>query len=557
MNTELKAWIRGTLLAAIGLVAAACDPSRGPQTDSQTNWLKTCASDSECDDLECLCGVCSRPCDSTSACEHLEGASCVSEGDPGAIALCSGRMLESGVCLPPCDADQCADGQMCVAGACQPVPEATARVVVDTSVRYQTLIGFGATLAYAEYEIVVHPDQAALFEAMSSELGLDVLRLRNRYGVAGDDDLSSASTIVDRVGANLGRAPTVLLTSWSPPASLKASGELECQGNVDTCTLARATDGSFDYAGFASYWRESLDAYAAAGVVPDFVSIQNNPDFVPDALTPAEACRLLPTEGTETVSIDGTDTDVEYPGFAEALTAVTEALVGLEAPPGIAAPETSTIWSVAEYTDSLDLSQVDAISHHLYGTSPNAVDVPSLTALGELGQNANLPLLQTEAQADGMDTAVLMHYALSAEGVSAYLHGVLAAPEAVAAVNPGTLITLGTDDFALDDPYHALRHYARNTDPDWIRADAASDAVDLLVTAWLSPDENALTVVLVNAGDTDIDAALDLGDRASWSSDVTRTAFDGIERSAELGTLSTEGIVRVPGQAIVTVALRQ
>jgi len=557
MNTELKAWFRGALLAAVGLAAAACDPSRGPQTDSQTNWLHACDRDSDCEDLECLCGVCTRPCDSSSACERLEGATCLPEGDPGTIALCSGRELDSGVCLPSCATRECESGQMCVAGACQPVPDGTTQVVVDTSIRHQTLIGFGATLAYAENDVVVHPDQAGLLEAMSSDLGLDVLRLRNRYEITGDDDLSTARTIIDGFAANLGRAPTVLLASWSPPAALKANGALECQGNPDTCTLARATDGGFDYAGLASYWRESLDAYATAGVTPDFISIQNNPDFVPDVLTAAEACRFLPTEGTQTVSVDGIDTDVEYPGFAGALTAVTEALVGLESPPAIAAPETSTVWSVAEFTNSLDLSQVGAISHHLYGISPDAVDVPSLAALGELGQNANLPLLQTEMQADGMGTAVLMHYALSVEGVSAYLHGVLAAQEAVAAFNEATLITIGIDDFSLEDPYHGLRHFAHDTDPGWIRIDAASSAADLLVTAWLSPDEDALTVILVNPSDADIDAQLVLGSAASWSSEVTRTSYLGVERSFSLGALPAEGIVRVPGEAIVTVALRQ
>ena len=332
---------------------------------------------------------------------------------------------------------------------------------------------------------------------------------------------------------------------------------MECQGNPDTCTLAAAADGGFDYAGFAAHWRASLDAYAAVGVVPNYITIQNNPDFVPDALTPGEACRFLPTEGTATVSVAGTDTEVNYPGLAEALAAVQEALAGLASPPAIAAPDTSDVRSVADYTASLDLAQLGAISHHLYGTNPEAVDVAALAALGDLAESADLPLFQTEMQAAAMDTAVLMHYAMSVEGASMYLQGVLAAPESVASLNAGTLITLGADDFTLELPYHAVRHYARNTDPGWIRSEAISDSADLLVTAWLSPDEDALTVILLNAGDADLAARLDLGTAAAMSSEVTRTTFDGVERSAELGVLSAEDIVRVPARAIVTVALTQ
>ncbi len=39
-------------------------------------------------------------------------------------------------------------------------------------------------------------------------------------------------------------------------------------------------------------------------------------------------------------------------------------------------------------------------------------------------------------------------------------------------------------------------------------------------------------------------------------SEVTRTVFDGVDRSAELGVLSAEGILGVPGRSVVTVALR-
>jgi len=36
--------------------------------------------------------------------------------------------------------------------------------------------------------------------------------------------------------------------------------------------------------------------------------------------------------------------------------------------------------------------------------------------------------------------------------------------------------------------------------------------------------------------------------------EVTRTVFDGVERSADLGALPPAWVVRVPGRAIVTVA---
>jgi hypothetical protein len=558
VKTHLTVWTAGALLSMVGSLATACGPDNGPQTGSQTSWVRACQIDAECGDLRCLCGLCTRSCDAEATCVGLPGSACVSAADPGSIALCSGQSPPSvGLCLPTCGSAACTNGQMCVAGVCSPLPEPTVRVVVDASIRYQVLIGFGATLVYAENSVVAHPRKAALYDAMFPSLGLDVLRLRNRYGYIGDDNLASASEIVAAAAEKLGRPPVVLMTSWSPPATLKASASLICQGNADTCTLAKVTGGAFDYAGYAAYWRASLDAYANAGVVPDYIGMQNNPDFVPSVTAPGEACRFLPTEGTATVSVNGSDVDVQYPGFAQALTAVVDGLVGLPSPPKIAAPETSGVQGVIDYAPYLDFSRVDAISHHMYGTDPAAVDPASLASLSELGRSHDRPLFQTEMQSDGLGTAVLMHHALAVEGVSVYLQSVLAAPAASPVIDPGTLIVLGAQDFTLEDPYHAMRHYALNTDPGWTRVGAVSGAEQLLATAWLSPDETAVTVVLVNAGTGDLGVALDLGERAGMTSQVTRTVFEGIERSADLGTLSAEGMLRVPGHAMVTVALRR
>ena len=80
----------------------------------------------------------------------------------------------------------------------------------------------------------------------------------------------------------------------------------------------------------------------------------------------------------------------------------------------------------------------------------------------------------------------------------------------------------------------------------------------MLGSAWLSPDESALTVVLVNPGSQALDAKLVL-DPALRSrlarTHVTRTVFEGIERAAVLGALPASSIVRIPGGSIMTVTL--
>ena len=154
-----------------------------------------------------------------------------------------------------------------------------------------------------------------------------------------------------------------------------------------------------------------------------------------------------------------------------------------------------------------------------------------------------------------METAILIHHALTAGGASAYLQNDLVAVTRDAA--QVALVLLDGARFEPQGPYYALSHYAKSTDPGWVRVDADSDSSELLGSAWLAPDDRALTVVLVNPGLESLEAELVVPDalRArAVRTQVTRTTFEGAERSAALGALPSGGIVRVPRRSILTVA---
>jgi hypothetical protein len=417
------------------------------------------------------------------------------------------------------------------------------------------LVGLGASIAYVSDEIASHPRKEALFEAMFAELGLDMLRLRNRYGYTGDDNLASQSEIVAAAASSLGRPPVVMLTSWSPPAALKANGASQCAGEPQSCTLSKTSAGAFDYQGFAAHWRASLDAYAKVGVSADFIGIQNHPNWTPPASTPMEACLFLPKEGVRTLSIDGANVQVTFPGFAEAMSAVAGQLSGLAHVPAFAAPEVNGAEVVVEFAPELDFSRVAAVAHHVYDFDPKAIDADTFTTVSDVAQQYQRPIFLTEGVADGFGTAVLLHYALAVEGASVYLQNDLVGSALDTAKEPKSLLSLGSDDFTTQAPYHALRHFAHYTDSKWVRVGATSTRSSLLSSAWLSPDETSLTVVLVNTGSTAEDAKLELDGFSFTDSQVVRTVFDGAERSSELGALPVERIVRVPGRSALTVAL--
>jgi glucuronoarabinoxylan endo-1,4-beta-xylanase len=183
--------------------------------------------------------------------------------------------------------------------------------------RHQTLEGFGASVAFY-IDRAVGNSPAGLYQVLFPELGLDILRFRNRYErtESGDGDLAQEVEILRRATQALGKPPKLMLSSWSPPAALKANGRERCLGN-DDCTLKRE-NGQFVYGKFGDYWHDSLAHYASIGVVPDYVTIQNEPDFIPPDW---EGCKFAPTE------------TAQYPGYDRALAAVYEKVAALPSPP--------------------------------------------------------------------------------------------------------------------------------------------------------------------------------------------------------------------------------
>lgn len=532
----------------------ACSPS-GPQVGSQTNWLQACDSTQECGGLECICGVCTLPC-AAEACGEFPESACVTSTESGAIAVCGGEAPPSGLCLPRCADDSCPQGASCIAGVCAPSGEPTARVTLDLTSRHQTLVGFGASLAYSDDFIVGHPHKEDFYDLVFDTAGFDVLRLRNRYEDANDDDLLPAAEIIDAAAQRLGRQPFLFMSSSTPPAALKANGSRTCGGDEATCTLATTVDGDFDYAGFASYWRSSLEAYANAGIVPDYFSIQNHPNLVLSAEDRGDACRFLPEEGTTSVTIDDVATDVDYPGYREAVEAVRSAIADLPAVPGVAVAESTGVVSVGDYVPPLDTSTFEAIAFHVYGVDPAAPNIEALESVRALSEQLQVPAFQTEIWAEGFETAVLAHHALATAGGSAFLQNDLVTGSLEGA--PISLVLLTDEGVEPQDPFYALSHYATATDPGWVRVDAGSDSPDLLSSAWLSPDENALTIVFVNSGPDGVRVELDELDELREQfprSEITRTVFDGLERYVPLGALPSTGVVHVPTRSMATIQL--
>lgn len=375
----------------------------------------------------------------------------------------------------------------------EPVPDLV-QLTLDVGTRYQTLEGFGASLAWYGDSLLHHPQAETLQEIVFADLGLDILRLRNRYQRTNENvDVGDEQALVAAATESLGYQPKLLMTSWSPPAELKANNDDDCLGNSD-CTLKKV-NGNFVYDAFGQFWRDSLEHYHELGIVPDWISIQNEPGFIPNGW---EGNKLTATEG-------------EYPAYGIALAAVDNALTNLANRPGLLGPENLGVHYniAATYLRNLDKSLLAGVAHHLYergndgiwdwrDPGPDSYVEPMQTVVEEAG---DLPIFMTEFQTDedqgfdgGFETASLIHNSLVHANHAAWLYWDLVWE------NNSGLVSVTDNDYRIRDQYYALRHYSLFTDPGYQRLAVSSSDEDILASAFIAPDESRITLVVLNTG---------------------------------------------------------
>ncbi len=178
----------------------------------------------------------------------------------------------------------------------------------------------------------------------------------------------------------------------------------------------------------------------------------------------------------------------------------------------------------------------------------------------------SLPLFQTEFgpnPADMFDTAWLINNAVTVEGVTAYLHWDLIWGESATSTNPSGLISIETvppaqwktpKGYKINDTYYALKHFAKWIDGGWQRIAATPGSFVIRASAFMSPDGQSVTLVLLNTDTAEHTVTLDPGAFAFGTSAVYRTSGTD-ERTAPLGPLAAGNVIDMPGRSLATVTL--
>jgi glucuronoarabinoxylan endo-1,4-beta-xylanase len=229
--------------------------------------------------------------------------------------------------------------------------------------------------------------------------------------------------------------------------------------------------------------------------------------------------------------------------------------------PVLVGPETTGFRDniVQKYLPGLNLAELGAIAHHLYGTTednpnPDWFNAP-MRDIAKAAAAAGLPTFMTEYSPNTptlFETAWLMNNALTVEGVSAYVYW-----ELVWSPTPPTgLVTLPTPPsgapYTINDTYYALKHFARWTDPGWVRVDATSSLSVVRASAFVSPDRSRLTLVLLNTSAKDHRVAVSPGAFPFGVLAVYRSS--GASERAVGVAPESDGAVFLPSRSIATLA---
>jgi len=373
---------------------------------------------------------------------------------------------------------------------------------VTPGTKYQTIQGFGGGSVYYNSWLPQHPNKQMIYDTIFNGLGLSYLRIGN-WNQDSTATLTDDSTIIAEAKKRLGSHLRIIMSSWSAPGYLKASGQVNGSTNNTNLGARQNTllkkNSAYVYADFASWWLRSLQKYATKNIIPDDISIQNEPDMNADY--------------AETL-FGATETD-SIAGYPQALKAVTDSLKKLTTIPRVLGPEVLGIGygNFQKYAKAMDQSLVGAYNFHLYHggsyTKPDDYNTIFATLATTYGTK---PLIMSEfcnmnthTAANMLSGAQIMINALTKANVTGYINWDLlwgdSTSQMIFVENPWKQTPwTTTNGYVVEPEYHTIRHFSKFINPGWSRIDMTSDDANIRVAAFTSVNQDSLTVVAVNVG---------------------------------------------------------
>ncbi|MBO4390384.1 MAG: hypothetical protein J5825_05960 [Lachnospiraceae bacterium] len=431
--------------------------------------------------------------------------------------------------------------------------ESAVQVTIDPSVTYQTWEGFGSGFTWYADWMTENANAEKAYDAFFSDLKLTNLRFRNTYQYGSKESVGFKTekaiydAAVKRAKEN-GEEITVLLSSWSPSADLKSTGKIEGDS-----TIAKNADGTYMYKEFGEYMANAVEAYEAAGVPIDVLSIQNEPDYLAEDY---DCCLLNYKEDENTAC------------YADAYLATYKAMkdkFGEDAPHMIG-PECFSMESsnrLKLYMNPILEQEPDSvwgICHHLYGGGDDENPISYIQNMWNLKSAfPDTRKWMTEYYTEtGLQMAFLIQESIVEERASSYFYW------------DGVWDTMGgmicfewnrKSDFVIKEKYYAYKQFSHFIQPGDVNIDAkAKGDSNVRAVSFLSEDGTKVTTVVINGGENERKVQLWLGDQSMSGTTMMcsdfQDSYDTLDLSGILcqdaGTLDESQIFTCPAGSVTT-----
>ena len=441
-------------------------------------------------------------------------------------------------------------------------------ITVDLDTRYQTFEGWGASYTWYGDWLTnnVHAEEA--YDWIFEDAEFNILRFRDLNKVIGygggyeDTSYKSYKAYYD-AAVERGIDPIVMVTSWGQydrNLDFVAFTEKDDEGHT-YYTLAKDENGEYMYDELADFCVQSIQYFFDAGIPVDYFSISNETELQGLHIDEQGNAR------DEAGFYFGPDENEYHCAYWKAHIAVYEAFqeaFGEDAPKITGAEVMADTASLMEeYLEPLIEAapeSFDMIPHHLYGSA----NTPA--SFSEVYEKfGDYTLWQTEwYNNDYFGHAKVLIDELNYENVNAYLYwnGVLPEDDGNCLIEIG-----GWESNAYVKPrgnHYIMMHFSKFIKNGYTRVETDLNAVNSNVTAFVSPDNDELVLVILNTSENDETLKLAVNDYRIKSGHIYRSTknTDDYEKEQELneymvdmGSLKTTSI-EIPSDTLTTLVMK-
>ena len=441
-------------------------------------------------------------------------------------------------------------------------------ITVDLDTRYQTFEGWGASYTWYGDWLTnnVHAEEA--YDWIFEDAEFNILRFRDLnkvigYGGGYEDTTYKSYKAYYNAAVKRGVDPIVMVTSWGQydrNLDFVAFTEKDDEGHT-YYTLAKDENGEYMYDELADFCVQSIQYFFDAGIPVDYFSISNETELQGLHIDEQGNAR------DEAGFYFGPDENEYHCAYWKAHIAVYEAFqeaFGEDAPKITGAEVMADTASLMEeYLEPLIEAapeSFDMIPHHLYGSA----NTPA--SFSEVYEKfGDYTLWQTEwYNNDYFGHAKVLIDGLNYENVNAYLYWNGVWPED----DGNCLIEIGGwESNAYVKPrgnHYIMMHFSKFIKNGYTRVETDLNAVNSDVTAFVSPDNDELVLVILNTSENDETLKLAVNDYRIKSGHIYRSTknTDDYEKEqefneymADMGSLKTTSI-EIPSDTLTTLVMK-